>query len=93
MSLKVFAKNTFVYSIGSIAVRFSTFLLIPLYTHYLSVSDFGLLSVLILTTQILIMTVDFGIMPSIIRFTEDLVSASSISSETRGSSTFLIYKI
>jgi len=77
MSLKTFAKNTFVYSIGSIAVRFSTFLLIPLYIHYLSVPDFGLLSVLILTTQILIMIMDFGIMPSIIRFTDEYEKSNS----------------
>ena len=71
MTLKLFAKNTFIYSIGNIAIRVSTFLLIPLYTHYLSVSEYGLLSTMLLTTQIIIMVVDFGIMPSLIRFSNE----------------------
>jgi len=71
MSLKVFAKYTLIYSIGNIAVRLSTFLLIPLYTHYLSVTDYGLLSTMLLTTQILVMLIDFGMMPSLIRFSNE----------------------
>lgn len=71
MSLKIFAKYTLLYSIGNIAVRLSTFLLIPLYTHYLSVSDYGLLSTMLLTTQLLVMLIDFGMMPSLIRFSNE----------------------
>lgn len=71
MSLKVFARSTLIYSIGNIAVRLSTFLLIPLYTHYLSVMEYGLLSTMLLTTQILVMLIDFGMMPSLVRFSNE----------------------
>lgn len=71
MSLKLFAKYTVIYSIGNIAVRLSTFLLIPLYTHYLSIADYGLLSTMLITTQILVMLIDFGMMPTLIRFSSE----------------------
>ena len=79
MSLKIFAKNTAVYSIGTIAVRISTFLLVPLYTHYLTVSEYGLLATLLLTTQILIMLIDFGMMPTLIRFADEFEKKNNTS--------------
>jgi O-antigen/teichoic acid export membrane protein len=68
MKLNVFGKNAFIYSLGSVALRASGFLLIPLYTHYLSLNDFGILSILLLTMQILITLIDFGIINSLMRF-------------------------
>lgn len=78
MSLKVFAKNTFIYSIGNIVIRASTFLLIPIYTHYLSISEYGLLSTLLITSQILIMVIDFGMMPTLIRFSDSYLKSNTI---------------
>lgn len=68
MNLKIFGKNAAVYSIGTVVLRASSFLLIPLYTHYLSLADYGLLSTLLLTIQILVTIVDFGIRSGIMRF-------------------------
>jgi len=68
MNLKVFGKNTFIYSIGTVFLRASSFLLIPLYTHYLSLSDYGLLATLLLTTQILNTLIDLGVRSGIMRF-------------------------
>ncbi|MCU7491207.1 MAG: lipopolysaccharide biosynthesis protein [Bacteroidota bacterium] len=68
MNLKIFGKNAIVYSVGTVVLRASSFLLIPLYTHYLSLSDYGLLSTLLLTIQILVTIVDFGIRSGMMRF-------------------------
>lgn len=66
--LKSFSKNTIIYSIGTIALRFTAFLLIPLYTHYLSKSEFGLLQTLLFSIQVIITINDLGLRSAIIRF-------------------------
>lgn len=71
MSIKDFSKNTIIYSIGSIGIRFSAFLLLPLYTKYLSVENFGFLQTLLLTIQIMITVIDVGVRSSIVRFLEE----------------------
>ncbi|MGE5412519.1 MAG: lipopolysaccharide biosynthesis protein, partial [Clostridiales bacterium] len=57
-----------VYSLGTILLRVSSFLLIPIYTHYLSISDYGLLSTLLMTIQLMVTIVDFGIRSAMMRF-------------------------
>lgn len=68
MSLKVFGKSAFVYSIGTIAARISTFILIPIYTHYLAIDTYGLLSILLLAIQVIGTIIDFGLLKSLMRF-------------------------
>ena len=68
MSLRSFSHNTIIYSIGTIALRFTSFLLIPLYTHYLSKENFGLLQTLLFTIQVLITFNDVGMRSALIRF-------------------------
>lgn len=68
MNLRIFGKNAIVYSVGTVVLRASSFLLIPIYTHYLSISDYGLLATLLLTIQILVTIVDFGIRSGMMRF-------------------------
>ena len=68
LNLKLFGKNSVIYAIGNLSLRGSSFLLIPLYTHFLSISDYGLLATLILTIQVLITFMDLGTRKSFIRF-------------------------
>jgi len=44
--LRNVSKNTLMYSIGNVAVKVVSFLLIPLYTHYLDVFDVGIIVLL-----------------------------------------------
>lgn len=71
MSLKTLTKSTLIYSVGTIIIRISAFILIPFYTHSLSVSDYGLLSALLLTSQIIIPIVDFGVVSALMRFMKE----------------------
>lgn len=68
MSIKSFSKSTLIYSFGTIALRFTSFLLIPIFTHYLTQEEFGLLQTLLLTIQIIITINDFGMRSALMRF-------------------------
>lgn len=46
MKEKVLLKNTFIVSFGKICTQLITFLLLPLYTSYLSTSEFGIVDLL-----------------------------------------------
>jgi O-antigen/teichoic acid export membrane protein len=68
VKLKSIGQNALVYAAGNIGLRVSSFLMIPLYTHYLSMSDFGLLSTLLLTIQVLMIVMGMGGATSMVRF-------------------------
>ena len=68
MSIKAFGKNAVIYSIGTIAARLAMFIVIPIYTHYLTLQEYGLLSILLLTLQLLSTFIDFGLLISLMRF-------------------------
>lgn len=68
MELKSIGQNALIYAAGNIGLRVSSFLMIPLYTHYLSMSDFGLLSTLLLTIQVLMIVMGMGGATAMVRF-------------------------
>ena len=71
MSLKQFGKETLIYAIGTVVIRCSAFLLIPLYAHSLSLSEYGLLATLLATIQIMIMFTGSGMHTCLVRFTNE----------------------
>ena len=88
MSLKSFSHNTIIYSIGTIALRFTSFLLIPLYTQYLTKSEFGLLQTLLFTIQIILTINEFGMRTALMRFFPEYENRKMID-KLLGSSIFL----
>jgi O-antigen/teichoic acid export membrane protein len=74
MNFKVFGKNTLIYAIGNVGGRMGAFLLIPLYTHSLSLRDFGLLSTLLITIQMMTFVMSLGTYKGFIRFANDYES-------------------
>ena len=71
MSLRLLGKNTAIYSIGNVGARATVFLLIPLYTHFLSIADYGLLATLQATIQIMAILMSFGMRTALLRFTSE----------------------
>ena len=59
--LKNFFKQSFSYGIANIINKSSSFILLPLYTHYLSVSQYGNLEILLITYSFLLVLFQFGI--------------------------------
>jgi O-antigen/teichoic acid export membrane protein len=71
MNYATLVKNALLYSIGTIAIRSASFLLIPIYTYSLSAADYGLLSVLLQTAQILVVFVSLGSKQALVRFAKE----------------------
>ena len=65
-------KNTFtttvIYSLGNLSSKVIGFILLPLYTDYLSVSEYGILAILEATAQILIGIFGFNLTTSMMRW-------------------------
>jgi len=78
MNLKSFGKNTIIYGFGNLAIRFTGFLLIPLYTRCLSISDFGLLATLLVTVQVMIIFMSMQMQPAFVRFYREFESKGLI---------------
>jgi O-antigen/teichoic acid export membrane protein len=68
MRIALLGKNMGIYSLGNISLRAAAFLLIPIYTRYLSVDNYGLLDICIITMQILIIFMSLGMPQSLVRF-------------------------
>lgn len=71
MNLKLFGKNTVIYAIGNVGLRAASFLLIPLYAYSLSVSDYGLLAILLITVQVMLIFMNMGMATTLLRFTKE----------------------
>jgi O-antigen/teichoic acid export membrane protein len=71
-------KNTIIYAIGNIGMRLASFLLIPLYTHSLSIDDYGIVVTLLLTVQVLLTITGLGTPKGFIRFAEEYEKKGSI---------------
>lgn len=68
MTFGFLGKATFLYAVGNISLRAASFLLIPIYAHYLEIEDYGLLMTLLLTTQFMFVLMNCGTEHSIVRF-------------------------
>jgi O-antigen/teichoic acid export membrane protein len=64
-------KNAFLYAVGIISIRAAAFLLIPIYTYSMSVADYGLLSVLLQTAQIMMIMIGMGSRTALMRFAKE----------------------
>ena len=78
MSLKLFGKNTAIYAIGNVGLKAASFLLVPLYAHSLTLTDYGLLATLLITIQIILIFMSMGMRPSLIRFTQEYLDNKQV---------------
>lgn len=65
-NLKYFLKHTFIYSISNIAAKASGIILLPIYSVYLSLGDFGILGLTDATILILVDLVNLGLAQSLV---------------------------
>lgn len=61
-------KNTFLYLIGNVVNRIGAFLLLPIYTTHLSVSDYGILELVYSTISVLSVFLGAGLAHTTLRF-------------------------
>ncbi|HTB99838.1 MAG TPA: oligosaccharide flippase family protein [Ferruginibacter sp.] len=66
--------NTLIYSIGNLITALSAFILLPIYTKYLSIEDFGIVSSMQTLSAILVIIVSLALERSIFRIYYDYKS-------------------
>lgn len=67
-NLKNIIQNSAIYGIGNISTRLVGFVLIPIYTKHLEVSEYGILGLLEITSQILITSFSFSLENGLMRW-------------------------
>ena len=67
-TVKSIAKNSIIYGIGNISSKLVGFILIPLYTKHLSVYDYGILSIIEITLQLLVSLIGLKIYSALLRW-------------------------
>jgi O-antigen/teichoic acid export membrane protein len=70
--LKSTFKQTVIYSVGNFSSKIVGFILIPIYTNQLSVEDFGVLSILEISSQVLIAFLGLSIHQGLTRWYWDI---------------------
>ena len=69
--IKKFLKHSFIYGIGALLSKIVGFLMIPIYTRYLTTTDYGILELLDLTSSIVSIFISMRIGAAVIRFYYD----------------------
>jgi len=75
--LKRTAKHTIIYSIGGLSNKLIGFILLPLYTTYLSTSEYGILAILEVTSQFMVAFFGFKLSIGMMRWCSDLATEKS----------------
>ena len=70
-SLKTTLKHSIIYGLGNISTKFIGFLLLPLYTEYLTVEEYGILAIIEVTIQIIVSIFSFNISTAMMRWCAD----------------------
>src|SRR5210317_1284287 len=65
--LKELTKHTTIYGMGGLASKLVGFVLLPLYTHYLTPADYGVLGLLYITMRVLDIMVIQGMTTAVFR--------------------------
>jgi O-antigen/teichoic acid export membrane protein len=66
--IKTVAKHSVIYGLGDLASKSIGFAMIPVYTHYLSTAQYGVLELVDLTSYVLGLLLAMGISQSVVRF-------------------------
>ncbi len=66
--LKLLSRHSSIYGLTTILQRLAAFILLPIYTRYLTPADYGVLDLLYLTTAYIGMTMEMGVTAAMSRF-------------------------
>lgn len=70
--LKSTFKNTLIYSLGNLSSKLVGFVLIPLYTNHFATSEYGILSIIEITSQILLAVFGLSLYAALMRWYWDV---------------------
>lgn len=63
-----FAREAFIYGLGVVISRIVSFLMLPIYTRYLTPADYGVLQLLQITIDVTAIVLSAGLMTGVMRF-------------------------
>ncbi|NSP82830.1 oligosaccharide flippase family protein, partial [Enterococcus faecalis] len=75
---KKLAGNSVVFAAGNLGSKMISFILVPLYTYYLTTTEYGIVDLVTTTTSLLLPIVSGGIAVAVLRFTLDKNANKSI---------------
>jgi O-antigen/teichoic acid export membrane protein len=87
-AIRKLGKHTSIYMLGTIAGKFASFLLLPVYTRFLTPANYGVLEMLSVTTELTGIIVALGLSSSMLRYWskyEDEAQKRKVISTTLGS--------
>lgn len=70
-SYKKLINNSLIFAIGTLGSRVISFLLVPLYTYYLSTSEYGTVDLTVTTVNMLLPIISVSAYEAVLRFTMD----------------------
>ncbi len=65
---KNLAKNSAIYSLGNFSTKLAGFILLPLYTSYFSISEYGVIGILEVTSQLIVAVFGLGLYTALNRW-------------------------
>jgi O-antigen/teichoic acid export membrane protein len=74
----LFGKNAVIYAIGTTGLRLSGFILIPVYTHFLPLNEYGLLATLLITINFMVTVMDLSLRSGLMRFVTEYKSKGKL---------------
>lgn len=69
--IKSFFKNSFIYTIGTVLTRGIAIILVPVYTRYLTPSEYGIIDLFMILSSIVSLTIALEIHQAVVRFYQD----------------------
>lgn len=68
MSMSSTARHAAIYAVGVLVNRAAAFVMLPIYTRYLSPADYGVIELLFMTTEVFAMIASAGLFAAVFRF-------------------------
>ena len=69
--IKTFFRNSFIYTIGTVLTRGIAIILVPIYTRYLTPSEYGIIDLFVILSSIISLTIALEIHQAVVRFYQD----------------------
>ncbi len=70
--IKDFLKHSFIYTVGTVLTRGISIFLVPIYTHYLTPTEYGMLDYFMILASIINLTIALEISQAVVRFYQDV---------------------
>jgi O-antigen/teichoic acid export membrane protein len=68
---KLIARHSLVYGLANVLDRMVGFIMLPVYTHFLTPADYGIMELIYLTTSLISLVIGFGVEAAVSRFYYD----------------------